>query len=234
MFLTDEDRTEIKKQLGEMKNEMELLLFSQKIGCEYCSETEQLLKELVDTLPNLKLVIYNPVLDEDISKKYNIGKELPVIGVRSQSNPYTANVRFLGIPAAYEFTWLLSLINMVANDRYPLQESTANSIREMDQMLDNNSAVLELWVFVTPTCPYCPIMTINSTAVALLSKNVRAVLVEVSEFPEFAQRYSIMGVPKTVFKLIKQDKVFEASVEGALPENKFVDKLVGFVQQNLK
>lgn len=233
MFLTEEDKIEIKNQLGELKNETELILFSQKIGCQYCTETEGLLKELVETLPNIKLTIYNPVLDEEVSKKYMVSKELPVIIVNSVSNPNSENVKFIGIPAGYEFSWLLSLINMVANERYPLSQISIDNIRKMDDLLSTNSVTLELLVFVTPTCPYCPIMTINSSAIALLSKNVKSILVEVSEFPEYAQKYSIMGVPKTVLRLIKGENVFESFIDGALPENKFIEKIYQFVESNL-
>lgn len=233
MFLSEEDRIEIKKQLGELKNEMELILFSQKIGCQYCNETEQLLNELSETLDKVKIVVYNPVLDEDISKKYEIGKDLPVIAVRSNSNPNTGNVKFLGIPSGYEFTWLLSLINMVSNDNYPLQKPTLEKIKKIDNLLENKSATLELIVLVTPACPYCPIMTINSSAIALLAKNIKALLIEVAEFPHYAQEYSVMGVPKTVFKLKKNGQTKESFVEGAMPENKFVDKIYEFIEKNL-
>ncbi|MFN4220042.1 MAG: thioredoxin family protein [bacterium] len=235
MFLTDEHKTEIKKHLGDLKNETELILFSQNIGCQYCKETEILLKELTETLNNIKLTVYNPVLDEEISKKYGITKETPVIAIKSESNPNSQNVKFFGIPAEYEFTWLLSLINMVSNDIYPLQPSTVENIRKIDQILEKNSAVLELIVLVTPSCPYCPIMTINSTAFSLLAKNIKASLVEVVEFPEYAQEYSVMGVPKTVIKLKKKDGTeISDSVEGALPENRFVEKLLNLVEKDLE
>lgn len=229
MFLTDEDKVEIKKQLGDLKNEFELILFSQKIGCPYCPQAEQLLKELSEVLPKMKLSIYNPILDEELAMKYNVGRELPVIAVNSEYNPYTMNVKFVGVPLLYEFTWLIALINMVANDRYPIQQTTLQVLAKIDEILEKNSSVLELLVFVTPTCPYCPIMTITSTAFALLSKNIKAICMEVSEFPEFAQRYAVMGVPKTVLRLIKGDQVIESFIEGATTENKFSEKLLNFV-----
>ncbi|MCS7164712.1 MAG: thioredoxin family protein [Candidatus Calescibacterium sp.] len=233
MFLTDEDKAEIKKQLGDLKNEFELILFSQKIGCTYCSQAEQLLKELNEVLPRMKLSIFNPVLDEEVAAKYQVGRDLPVIAINSAYNPRTMNVKFLGIPLAYEFTWLISLINMVGNDIYPLQQSTLKTLAEIDDMLEKNSSFLELLVFVTPTCPYCPVMSIISTAFALLSKNIKTICIEVSEFPEFAQKYSVIGVPKTVIRLVKGDQTVENFIEGATPENKFSERLHKFVSSNL-
>jgi glutaredoxin-like protein len=231
MFISEQDRQEIKKQVGSLVKPTEVMLFSQKIGCEYCPDTEQLLKELTEILDNLKLVIYNPLVDVDLANKYGISKEVPAIILRSNKD---YNFKFLGIPAGYEFTWLLNSILMVANDQLPISEKTINTVKEIDNMLKSNGAVLELWVFVTPTCPYCPIMTINSTAFSVVSDNIKAINVEVSEFQDYAVKYNIMGVPKTVLKLITKDqRVIEDSIEGALPENKFAEFIKHFVDHQL-
>ncbi|MGB9637761.1 MAG: protein disulfide oxidoreductase [bacterium] len=231
MFISKQDRQEIKKQVGNLNKPTEVLLFSQKISCEYCPDTEQLLKELTETLDNLKLVVYNPLVDVDLANKYGINKELPAILLRTEKD---YNFKFLGIPAGYEFTWLLNSILMVSNNQLPISDRTVASIKEVDNMLKNNQAILELWVFVTPTCPYCPIMTISSTAFSVVSENIKAINVEVSEFQDYAVKYNIMGVPKTVLKLITKDqKVFEDSIEGALPENKFVEFIKHFVDHQL-
>lgn len=231
MFINEQDKQEIKKQVGNLLKPTELVLFSQKIGCEYCTDTEQLLKELTETLDNLKLVIYNPLIDVDLANKYGVNKELPAITLRTDKD---YNFKFLGIPAGYEFTWLLNSIVMVSNNQLPISQKTVDTLKEVDNMLKNNQAVLELWVFVTPTCPYCPIMTINSTAFSIVSDNIKAVNVEVSEFQDYAIKYNIMGVPKTILKLVTKDnKVFEEDIEGALPENKFVEVIKHFVDHQL-
>lgn len=48
-------------------------------------------------------------------------------------------------------------------------------------------------------------------------------MIEVSEFPEMAQRYHIYGVPKTVIN----DQV---EFEGAVPEQLFVQEVLNAVQ----
>ena len=232
MFITEKDREEIKKQVGDLFKPTEVLLFSQKIGCEYCSETEQLLKELTETLNNLKLTVYNPLIDTEVANKYGISKEVPTILIKTDRD---YNFKFLGIPAGYEFTWLLNSILMVSNDRLPLSSNTIDLLKKIDNVLKDKKAVLELWVFVTPTCPYCPIMTITSTAFSIVCDNIKTVNVEVSEFQDYAVKYNIVGVPKTVLKLITFDnQVFETAIEGALSEAKFVEFIKNFVNQQLK
>jgi len=53
---------------------------------------------------------------------------------------------------------------------------------------------------------------------AVESLRVTAEVVEISEFPFLAQKYRVMGVPKTIIN----DKV---EVEGAVPEPTFLQQL---------
>ena len=53
---------------------------------------------------------------------------------------------------------------------------------------------------------------------AVESPRVTAEVVEISEFPFLAQKYRVMGVPKTIIN----DKV---EVEGAVPEPTFLQQL---------
>ena len=54
---------------------------------------------------------------------------------------------------------------------------------------------------------------------AVESDVITADLVEVTEFPHLAQRYSVRAVPRTVVNET-------ASIEGALPESEFVRAVV--------
>jgi len=233
MFLTEEDKKEIKQQIGELKNHFEVLLFSKKINCQYCGETEALLKEVSDTLEKMKVNVYNPVLDEDLAKKYNVNEEeLPAIIFKSDFNTNSENIKFLGIPAGYEFAWFLSTVNMIANNVFPISQQTLEKIEQIKNILKSKGYNLDIMVFVTPSCPYCPIMGINSSVLSLLSDNVKTTIIDVAEFHSYAHQYSVMGVPKTVIKLNTGKGVVEDSVEGALPENKFIEKIWNLVSNN--
>jgi predicted DsbA family dithiol-disulfide isomerase len=60
---------------------------------------------------------------------------------------------------------------------------------------------------------------------AVASPWIRGDCVEATEFPDLAQRYGVMAVPKTVVN----DRV---SFEGALPEDHFVDAVLQAVGRN--
>lgn len=56
-------------------------------------------------------------------------------------------------------------------------------------------------------------------AMALQNPKIRADVIEVQEFPDLAQRYRVMGVPKTV---INESVQFV----GAVPEEAFVENVL--------
>ena len=60
---------------------------------------------------------------------------------------------------------------------------------------------------------------------AVESDLVTADLVEVTEFPHLAQRYSVRAVPRTVVNET-------ASIEGALPESEFVRAVVAATRKS--
>lgn len=60
---------------------------------------------------------------------------------------------------------------------------------------------------------------------AVESDLVTADLVEVTEFPHLAQRYSVRAVPRTVVNET-------VSIEGALPESEFVNAVVAAARKS--
>ncbi len=60
---------------------------------------------------------------------------------------------------------------------------------------------------------------------AVESDLITADLVEVTEFPHLAQRYSVRAVPRTVVNET-------ASIEGALPEAEFVKAVVAAARKS--
>jgi predicted DsbA family dithiol-disulfide isomerase len=60
---------------------------------------------------------------------------------------------------------------------------------------------------------------------AVESDLITADLVEVTEFPHLAQRYSVRAVPRTVVNET-------ASIEGALPESEFVRAVVAAARKS--
>lgn len=190
-----------------MKEPVTLELFSQSFECGYCKETHQLLDELSAANPLLQMKLHQFENDAEAVKQFGIDK-IPAIAVVGKKD---YGIRFYGIPAGYEFSSLLSAILLVSTGITKLSADTK-------KFLDNLQKPIHLQTFVTPTCPYCPPAVMLAHQMAFYSDKVTADMVEISEFPHLAQKYSVQGVPRTTIN----EKWY---VEGAVPEEVLVSKI---------
>jgi len=78
---------------------------------------------------------------------------------------------------------------------------------------------VNIQVFVTPTCPYCPMAVRLAHQMALESPLITASMIEASEFPELSQKYDVMGVPKSIFNET-------ITLEGAVPEEVYLEQVL--------
>jgi len=206
MFLNEKDREYLKQRFSrEMKDPVEIILFTQSINCEYCPETEELMKELAETSDKIKLTIKNAVIDKEDVERYGVDK-VPAILIGD------GRIRYFGIPAGYEFSVLIEDIIEVSRKEPKLSASSIQKISQINKPID-------IKVFVTPTCPYCPRMVKYAHSAALVNPLIKAEMIEATEFPELAAMYSVYGVPKTIIN----DTI---EIEGAVPEEYFVSELL--------
>lgn len=215
-ILKEKDRQEIKKRLGELKGNVRLLFFTQELECQFCRETGQLLREVAELSDKLKLETYNLITDKVIADTFNVDK-IPATVVMSEEKDY--GIRYYGIPSGYEFASLLESIEMVSTGKTQLSEGVIEKVKQIDKPV-------HIQVFVTPTCPYCPPAVLMGHALALLNDNIKADMIEATEFPHLANKYNVRGVPRIV---INEDHHFE----GALPEQQYLDEVLHVVETQL-
>ncbi|MDP2208340.1 MAG: thioredoxin family protein [Bacteroidota bacterium] len=214
-ILKEKDRQEIKKRFEELEGNVRLLFFTQEIECQFCKETGQLLRELAELSDKLKLETYNLITDKNIAEKFNIDK-IPATVVMSEEKDY--GIRYFGIPSGYEFASLLESIEMVSTGKTQLSEGVIEKVKQIDKPV-------HIQVFVTPTCPYCPPAVLMGHALALLNDNIKADMIEATEFPHIANKYNVRGVPRIV---INEDHHFE----GALPEQQYLEEVLHVVESH--
>jgi glutaredoxin-like protein len=185
-------------------------------ACEICGDTRQLAEEFA-WLSDGKITarVFDLDKDADRATAYAIDKAPAVAVLRGGETEKDYGIRFYGIPSGYEFATLVEDIKMVS-------AGTAELSAAMRETLARLTVPLHIQVFVTPTCPYCPRAVLLAHKLALASDQVRADMVDASEFPELSDRYGVRAVPRTVVN----DTVH---VEGAIPEEAFVDELAPLV-----
>ena len=210
-LLSDRDREFLRNHLEQTLVEpVKLVFFTQtvvteSVTCQYCQETEQILREVADLSDKISVQVYNFVTDKEVAQRYGIDK-IPATIVMRDGVDY--GVRFFGIPSGYEFTSLVEAIIDVSRGRSDLSPSTL-------ELLSAIQDPVHIQVFVTPTCPYCPTAVRMAHSLALANDKIRADMIEAIEFPHLANKYNVYGVPRTIFNE-------DTDLEGAAPEALFV------------
>jgi glutaredoxin-like protein len=214
-LLTEKDAAAVRQQFEDaLIQPVKLVMFSQEFECLYCRETRQILEELAELSPLVSVEIHDFERDKALADQYGVDK-IPATLVQRAGLDGTIDtdygIRFYGIPSGYEFVSLLEAIKLVGVGRVGLSQATLDKLATLDQPL-------HLQVFVTPTCPYCPRAVVLAHQLAFASAKVTADMVEATEFPHLSNKYSVMGVPRTVIN----ETTF---IEGAAPEAMLMAKL---------
>jgi glutaredoxin-like protein len=211
MAMMDKGTAEkVKEALSGMKADVHLLLFTDRERCTLCNETREILEELASLAPKLTLEVKDIVEDKDVADGHRVEMTPATLVLRGtkEANERTG-IRFLGIPAGYEFTSLIDAIVTVSNGEDAISKEGVEVLRGLKKDV-------HIQVFVTPTCPYCPRAVVLAHHMALHSDRVTADMVEAQEFPELAMRYKVMGVPRTVINGTLHQ-------EGAAPERMIIE-----------
>ena len=100
------------------------------------------------------------------------------------------NIRFYGCPSGNIFHSLISTIHMFSTGEHGLEGELLDQIKAMEES--------DIQVLVTPNAP-----SINGTIdvthmLAFISENVRASVLELIQFPDIAEQYRVLGIPKTI------------------------------------
>jgi len=198
-------REEFEKNL---KGEVRILVFTQETECPFCKQARELAEEVGTLSKKVKVEVYDFVKDSEKAKKYQIDM-VPAIAVLGKKD---YDIRFYGLAYGYEFRPFIESIINVSRGATNLSEETKKKLASIEKPV-------HIQVFVSLTCPYCPLVTSLAHQFAMESDLIRADMIDVGEFPHLAQKYSVMGVPKTV---INEKTEFV----GAVPEELFVQQVV--------
>lgn len=181
-----------------------LIFFEQSIGCESCGVTRRVLDQIVQDNPEITLDVLNLVLDKEKAAEYGVDR-VPAVIVAS---PGGDRVRYYGAPLGNELPTLLQAISMATTGQSGLSQHSRARLRAL-------STPVNLQVFFTPTCIYCPRMISLANQAAIESPLVSTVAIDATEFPDLVRRYNVNGVPKTIVN----DTV---EIMGAAPEDEFI------------
>lgn len=186
-YINENDAETLKKMFASYPNEIKLLFFEKAEDCETCPIAKGLYEEISSLSDKLNFQAYDFDSEAELVQKYDIDK-VPALVIEG-SRDY--GIRFYGVPSGYEFNSLLNALQNVSVGEHQLP----GVIREdLDKLVTD----IHVQVFVTPNCPHCPGAVKTAQNFAMYSDKIKADMIEITEFPDLAQKYQVMSVPKIV------------------------------------
>lgn len=212
-ILSKDDIEYLKKEFKKsLKNPVEIYLVLSD-NCQYCKESKELMEEVASTTDKIKYKVLDMNKDKDFISKLPIPKGVDHGPLFLFKGPHgKINFGYIGIPAGHEFTAFIHDIISVSSNHLHISKETIDKLSKIKKPV-------EIKVFVTPTCPYCPSAVYLAHQFAMVNSNINAFMIEALEFPQLADKYKVMAVPKNVIN----DKV---EFEGAVPEPYFLEQLM--------
>ena len=209
--IDDETKEKLRTILSQLKGEVKLRFFKPKGECRFCDDTEYILDIISSLTDKVRVEVGWEGSPEAEKYKLPMYPALLVHGERDY------NIRFFGIPAGYEFGALIEDIVDVSRGRTSVNLVVEKVVRERIRK------PVRIMVFVTPTCPYCPLAVRAAHKLALISPLVTGDMIEAMEFTELADRYNVFSVPKNVIQVDGKDVL---EYEGAGPDAFLVAKVL--------
>jgi glutaredoxin-like protein len=187
-LLPDDKKALLKSELQEkLVDPVKLIVFTQEVECRYCSDTRKLAMELAELNDKISIEVYDFMADGEKAKEFGITR-IPAIAIIGKKD---YGVKIYGIPYGYELQTLIEGIINVSRGKTDLSAKTK-------QILNDVKTPVHIQVFVTLTCPHCPTAAAIAHKLAIESALISADVIETSEFPDLAQKYNVIGVPKVV------------------------------------
>ena len=204
---------ELKRAFAPLINPVKLLFFTDpESECEHCDDIRSILNLLASVSDKVSV---RELTRGSIEAKRLDVRMYPAIVVHGVKE---YNIRFFGTPAGYEFAALVEdVIDVSRGEPKDLDPRVAAALR------DHVVGKTVIKVFVTPSCPYCPLAVRAAHRFAMVSNKIYGDMIEALEFPELADAYGVYTVPKIVIEVDGEDRV---GFEGAVPDAYFAAEVL--------
>ncbi len=219
-LLKEEDRQALKESFEKnLKDIVEITIF---LDNEKNRDSSNTAKNIINELMSLDSRIKAKFVDARSENGYKLLKEynLDIDTFGDRRGPIfifnkKPEIVYYGLPAGWEFVAFIEDIIAISRNEVDLPPKVAEKIAKVDTPID-------IYVFVTPECPYCTHMTQYAHKFAFLNNKIRGVMINVYEFPELSEAFHIQAVPKNVI-VYNGKSILEW--EGAVPEATFVEHI---------
>jgi len=139
-FLQTRDEAAVKREFERIGGPVKLTVFATELGGDSNTQAVALIREVAALSDQLSVTVLNPHIDRDQAAAYGI-TESPAVVVEGAQD---YGIRFLGIPAGYEFSNLIDSIIAVSTGEAGLTDETKATLAGLTEDVT-------IKVFATPT-----------------------------------------------------------------------------------
>lgn len=140
-ILTTQNTVEVRKRFEHLRDPVRLVVFSQSLeAADLCLQNERLVREVAELSDKISVEVLNPAIDRERAQAYGVDR-VPAIVVEGARD---YGIRFLGVPAGYEFSNLVDAILLASTGEPALATETRAA-------LEGLGTDVEIKVFTTPT-----------------------------------------------------------------------------------
>ena len=207
-MMSEAVRAKTIEMLAKVPNPVRLVVFTEENESQFCRQAREMAQEVAGLSDKLSVEVYDLAKDSAKAAEYRVDK-VPAICVAGDKD---YGIRYYGVPAGYEFSTLLALVELVGRRDSGLKPDARTKLAGLTSPVD-------LQMFVTLTCPVCPLAAGVAASLAIERDNISLSIIDAGEFPQLAGLYNVMAVPRTVVNR-------GHSFEGALPEDRFIDEVL--------
>jgi alkyl hydroperoxide reductase subunit AhpF len=138
----DKVKEQLKNLLGALKDNVNIVYFTQEFECHACNDCRTFLEEISELSDKIILTIFDFQKDKAEADRHQIDK-IPAIVIADNNNNDTG-IRFFGVPAGYEINSFISSLVEVSGVKKDLPPEIASRISKITRDI-------HIQVFVTLT-----------------------------------------------------------------------------------
>lgn len=174
-------------RLAVLPEPVRLVFFTQTFGCDSCLRARQVIGEIADLSKQITVEEYNLVLDKEKVDEFGVDgvPATAIVGARD------LGLRYYGVPQEHELASFIDAVVLASDGDTGLTPESLAVVATVNRPID-------VKVFVTATCTFCPQMVSLAYRFAAASSYITTSVIEATEFPELVQKHRVSGVPKTV------------------------------------
>jgi alkyl hydroperoxide reductase subunit AhpF len=183
-----DDQAVMEKMLEGMKDPVTIVIHEQPEKNETLEEFKPKMKELEDKF-ELITVKYVQEEGESGDNVKHLVDHFPAFVVLDQEDN-DHGIRFYGCPSGNIFKSLVSSILMISTGEHGLEDDFLKQAEEFEDT--------DVQILVTPNAP-----SINATIdvinmLAYANPKIKSSILELIQFPDIAEQYRVLGIPKTI------------------------------------